>query len=220
MRDTEPPLSSSRTRIWDLPTRLAHGLLALLFVVSFVTGQAGGSWLEWHFLSGYALFALLVFRLLWGFAGPRYARFAAFAPSPSRTLAYLRARRREAGHSPLGAWSVYAMLAALGAQVATGLYANDATFTEGPWAKFVSNATSNALTRLHHLNRWMLLALVLLHLAALAVYAGRGARLLGSMWHGDAFVTAVPAEDDARIRLRAVLLAALATGFVRFLIAL
>lgn len=78
------PGASKRTRIWDLPTRLFHWLLAALVVFSFTTGKLGGDWLTWHFRSGYAIASLLLFRLLWGFAGSRYARFASFLPSPSR----------------------------------------------------------------------------------------------------------------------------------------
>jgi len=72
------PGASARTRIWDLPTRLFHWLLAALVVFSFTTGKLGGDWLTWHFRSGYAIASLLLFRLLWGFAGSRYARFASF----------------------------------------------------------------------------------------------------------------------------------------------
>ncbi|MGH6609298.1 MAG: cytochrome b/b6 domain-containing protein, partial [Burkholderiaceae bacterium] len=78
----------TRVRIWDLPTRLFHWLLTALVVFSFVTGKMGE--LEWHFRSGYAILTLLLFRLLWGFAGSYYARFASFLPSPSRVWSTLR----------------------------------------------------------------------------------------------------------------------------------
>ena len=88
---------SARTRIWDLPTRLFHWLLAALVIFSFTTGKLGGDWLTWHFRSGYAIASLLLFRLLWGFAGSRYARFASFLPSPSRIWRTVRSTRSQHG---------------------------------------------------------------------------------------------------------------------------
>lgn len=70
--------------------------------------------MDWHVRFGIASFALLIFRMLWGFVGSRYARFAQLITSPAKTLAYLRGpQHKEAGHNPLGAWSVVAMLALL-----------------------------------------------------------------------------------------------------------
>lgn len=70
--------------------------------------------MDWHVRFGIASFALLIFRMLWGFVGSRYARFAQLDTSPAKTLAYLRGpQHKEAGHNPLGAWSVVAMLALL-----------------------------------------------------------------------------------------------------------
>jgi Prokaryotic cytochrome b561 len=80
------------------PTRLFHWSLASLVVFSFTTGKLGGDWLTWHFRSGYAIASLLLFRLLWGFAGSRYARFASFLPSPSRI--WRTVRSKESGAVP------------------------------------------------------------------------------------------------------------------------
>jgi cytochrome b len=74
------------------------------------------------------------------------------------------------GHNPAGAWSVILMLLALLAQAATGLFANDDISTEGPLAKLVSKALSDRITGLHHLNLWLLFALIGLHLSAIAFY--------------------------------------------------
>jgi len=101
-------------RIWDLPTRLFHWLLAALVLCSVVTAKLGGLWIDWHMRAGYAILALVLFRVLWGFAGSRYARFANFVRGPRAVLDYLRGRGAQgAGHSPLGALSVLALLAAL-----------------------------------------------------------------------------------------------------------
>lgn len=210
-------------RVWDLPTRLFHWSLAVLFAFSVATAKIGGAATEWHFRSGYAVLTLLVFRLLWGIAGDRYARFAAFVRGPRKVLAYLLGDAGVcAGHSPLGALSVLALLAALLLQAATGLFANDAIFSEGPLAKFVSGATSDRLTSIHKFNEVVLYALVGLHLAAVAYYAGLRRRpMLRPMLFGDRpGVAAPPARDDAAIRLRAGILAAVAAALVAYVVTL
>ena len=76
---------------WDLATRVFHWLLAVLVVVSFTTGKLGGPWLEWHMRSGYAILALLLFRLGWGLVGSRNARFAEFVRGPRAAATHARA---------------------------------------------------------------------------------------------------------------------------------
>jgi cytochrome b len=165
----------NRILVWDLPLRLFHWLLVLLVVVSVVSANIGGNAMQVHLLSGYTILTLVLFRILWGFLGGTHARFATFVRGPAAVIAYLRAlSRNEAGrhlgHNPAGAWSVMLMLLALFAQVATGLFANDDISTEGPLAKLVSKAMSDRITGIHHLNLWLLFALIGLHLSAIAYY--------------------------------------------------
>lgn len=193
----------------------------VLIAAAFVTIYSGA--IEWHFRIGYAVMALLLFRILWGFAGPRYARFASFTPSPSAVLAHLRKPHApQAGHSPVGALSVYAMLLALLAQALLGLFANDGSFSEGPWARFVAGATSDLLTRLHKWNQWLIAGLVGLHLAAIVYYLLRKHdNLVPPMVHGRRRgVIAEPTHDDARTRLGALVFLALSAGLVAYLVKL
>jgi cytochrome b len=165
----------NRVLVWDLPLRLFHWALVSLVLVSFVSAKVGGNAMQIHLLSGYSVLALLLFRVLWGFLGSTHARFASFVRSPVAVIAYLSALKRNdaqqhLGHNPAGAWSVMLMLLALLAQVATGLFANDDISTEGPLAKLVSKALSDRITGIHHLNLWLLSALIGLHLSAIAFY--------------------------------------------------
>jgi cytochrome b len=206
-----------RIRVWDLPTRLFHWALTGLVIASWLSGQFGGQpWLAWHFRFGYAILTLLVFRLLWGFAGDRYARFSSFVPSWRAALAYVRSPRPTAGHNPLGSFSVYALLLVAGVQVLTGLFASDGDFTEGPWALFLSDSAVKLVTSIHRFNRWLLLALVVLHLGALAWHTVRGRdALVRGMLTGDREgIDADPATDDAAMRMRAVVLLALSVALV------
>ena len=208
---------STTVRIWDLPTRLFHWSLAVCVLGSIVSVKIGGDAVGWHFRFGYAILTLVLFRLLWGFAGSSYARFSSFPPSPGAALRYLREGSGErAGHSPLGALSVYAMIAAISLQAATGLFANDAVMWEGPLKGLVSDATSDLITRLHKINRFVVIGLVLLHLGAIAFQAkARGRNLVAPMLTGDAPTSlpgvagAQPARDDPAMRLRALALLAL-----------
>src|SRR5918993_2684707 len=217
----------ARIRIWDLPTRLFHWLLAALVIFSFTTGKLGGDWLSWHFRSGYAIASLLLFRMMWGFVGSRYARFASFLPSPFRIWATVRSSKPRdvpisAGHSEIGTLSVYALLIVLIVQVATGVFTNDGTFTEGPWVKFVSEAVSNRLSTIHYYNHWAIIGLTGLHVAAIAYYLlARKEDLLTPMMTGDKLgIDAPAAEDSTSIRIRATVFAALAAGVVSYLVTL
>ena len=210
-----------RIRVWDLPTRLFHWALAGLVTASWLSGQFGGQpWLAWHFRFGYAILALLVFRLLWGFAGDRYARFSSFIPSWRAAVAHVRSPRPTAGHNPLGSLSVYALLFVAGVQVMTGLYASDGDFTEGPWAIFASEATVKLLSGIHRINRWLLLALVAVHLIAIAWNtATRHDGLVRAMFSGDKEgLNVEPAADNRTIRLRAMVLLGLSTALVAYIV--
>lgn len=208
------PKSIPQLRIWDLPTRLFHGLLALSITGALVTINLGGTWMDWHVRFGIASFTLLLFRVVWGLIGPRYARFSQFVRSPAQTIAYLRTRHgvRPAGHSPIGGWSILAMLILFLLQSSTGLFANDDIMTQGPLAQFVSNDTVSLLTRVHSQTEYALYAIIALHLLAIAFYSVRGEALTPPMVTGDVPKHTLPpgtqsARDDWRIRLGALLLA-------------
>jgi cytochrome b len=159
-----------RFRVWDLPTRIFHWTLAFCVVGSFVTAKIGGNAMVWHGRIGVTVVGLLVFRLVWGFSGSTYARFSQFVRGPSAIRAYLRGQWQGAGHNPLGALSVLAMLATLMLLVATGLFANDDIAFEGPLYALVGKEFSDRLVGLHRLIEPAIILLVLAHLAAIAFY--------------------------------------------------
>ena len=214
------PSTLYRVRIWDLPTRVFHWASALCVLGLAVTGTAGGSAMVFHFRFGYALLTLLLFRLVWGLLGGHWSRFRSFVIGPRAVFAYLRGRAPEnhaVGHTPLGALSVWAMLAFLSLQVATGLISDDEISTAGPLTHLVSNATVSLGSHYHaQIGKWVLLALVLLHVAAIIYYARRRQGLLAAMLHGDKQLPApaTAARDDARSRMAALLLLCLCAAAV------
>jgi cytochrome b len=206
-------ISGRAATVWDLPTRIFHGLLAAAAVGLFVTGKIGGDAMPWHARLGYGVGALLMFRVAWGFAGGRWSRFAAFPPSPVRAWSSLRGTAMPStGHTPLGALSIYAMLLFFALQVGSGLFSETKDDFAGPLSAFVSNATVHVMTGYHkRVGQYVLIALVVLHVAAIAVYAWRGERLWPAMWHGRKWIPpqADPSRDDKSTRLLAVVLMSL-----------
>ena len=158
-------------KVWDLPIRLFHWILTLLFAFQIATGLRGGDDMKWHVWSGYAVLALVLFRILWGFAGSTHARFASFIAGPGRAWRFARRLfSREAvpqlGHNPLAGWMVLALIASFLVQAVTGLFAFDGVATSGPLAAQVSSDTTNRLSKVHDWNANLLLVLVGLHVAA------------------------------------------------------
>jgi cytochrome b len=217
------------TRVWDLPTRLFHWVLALCVIASIVSAKIGGNAMAWHFRLGYVVFTLLAFRLLWGLIGGHWSRFASFLYSPAAVLRYLRGgssadEHHDVGHSPLGAFSVFGLLGLLAVQVGTGLFADDEIANTGPLIRFVSGATSSALTSWHKTwGQWLVITLIVLHVAAIVFYLlGRRRNLLRPMIVGDKpLPPGVPASADHwRARGLALLVVTLCAVGVAWLVSL
>ena len=216
-------------RVWDLPTRIFHWVLALCVVGSVISAKVGGNAMAWHFRLGYVVLTLLAFRVLWGLVGGRWSRFSSFVYAPATVRRYLRGQVRpnehlDVGHNPLGAFSVFGLLALLAAQVGTGLFADDDISTTGPLIKFVSGATSSLLTKWHkNFGQWLIIAMVLLHVAAIVFYLTKKKQnLVRPMLTGDKWLDArVPASvDQLRTRALAALLVLACAAAVGWLVGL
>lgn len=161
-------------RVWDIPTRLFHWALVVLVAACYVTEQA--YWMDLHFLCGYAVLTLLIFRIVWGFLGSQTARFGNFVKNPvlaARHLARLFRREPddEIGHNPAGGWMVLLLLALLLVSAVSGLFSNDDIAAEGPLAKYVSKYTSDIFSGVHDIVWDFLLAAIVLHILAILAYA-------------------------------------------------
>ena len=188
-------------RVWDLPTRIFHWLLAACVIALVISGNIGGNAMVWHFRLGYAVLTLLLFRLVWGFVGGHWSRWTQLALAPARVLAYLRGSSLPAwaGHNPLGSWSVLLMLAWLLLQVGTGLVSDDEIANTGPLTALVSNATVSIATAWHKgPGKLVLILLVLVHVAAIVWYRLRKQQaLIPPMVHGDKVLPAdTPSSRD------------------------
>lgn len=163
-------------RVWDLPVRIIHWGLALAVLGAWLSRELEGDWFRVHTWCGYTVLLLAATRVVWGFVGTRHARFSGFVRGPGTILRYLRAlfgaagAPSPAGHNPLGALMVLALLALLLAQALTGLFANDQIMETGPLFGYVSAQLSDRLTTLHKQLFDVLVGAIAIHVAAALAY--------------------------------------------------
>ena len=218
---------ANKVRVWDLPTRLFHWALVACIVGLAITGYQGGAAMDWHARIGYGVFTLLLFRIVWGFVGGRWSRFGAFIYSPRSVVNYLRGKPHPdhlIGHNPLGAGSVFAMLALLLVQVATGLVGDDEISFTGPLNKFVESSKGLAATWYHkRIGQWVILGLIVLHIGAILYYLWKkNDNLIRPMLNGDKQVAATvgPSRDDLASRMVALGVLAVCAGVVTWVVKL
>ena len=147
-------------RVWDPFVRAFHWALAASFAVAWVSSE---NWEGVHDAAGYVAGGLVLLRIVWGFVGPRYARFAQFVRSPETVIDYLRAirdgsERRYIGHNPAGGAMIVVLLAAMAATAVSGWLLT----TDAFWG-------STVMQHVHSLLAHGVLALVVLHLVGVAL---------------------------------------------------
>ena len=114
---------NTEIRVWDPLVRIFHWSLVAGFSIAYLTGEEESLV---HIYSGYAVLGLIIFRVLWGFIGSRYARFSDFLYSPKTVSEYLKGLASQKpkhyiGHNPAGGWMVILMLLGLFAVSYSGL---------------------------------------------------------------------------------------------------
>ena len=167
--------SSQSLQIWDLPVRIFHWSLVILFIVAYVTNSLGPNYFTYHLWSGYAIIVLVLFRIIWGLVGTYHARFINFVRNPLTTTKYALSVFKKndphhLGHNPLGAVMVVALLLAMLVQAVTGLFGNDEIFNTGPLYAYISDELSLQLTSLHRQLFYWILGAVILHIAAVFLH--------------------------------------------------
>ncbi len=214
----QAPQLQHSVRVWDLPVRLCHWAFALLIPAMWWTAE-NSEW-AWHKRLGLLLLGLLIFRIIWGVVGSQTARFSSFVRGPARVLTYLRGDRPPMiGHSPLGALSVVALLLAMLLQVSLGLFAGDPfDGATGPLNPLVGVLTADMLTDLHEAFFDVLVALIGLHLAAIAYYAAvKRDNLVGPMISGKRTVSGEVKGNVPAPWLLTALVAAAVAAFVAWI---
>ncbi|GAB4176040.1 MAG: cytochrome b/b6 domain-containing protein [Rhodocyclaceae bacterium] len=169
---SESRAERSRIKVWDAPTRLFHWSFAAAFAAAWASGESD-RWRDVHVFAGYLILGLLAFRLVWGVAGSRHARFASFAFSWREARDYaLQAIARRAprfiGHNPAGAWAIFAMLALAALVSLSGILVLGGEEQQGLLTGWGRIATGAMLKELHDGTAKLWLLLIGLHLAGVA----------------------------------------------------
>lgn len=183
--------------VWDIGVRLFHWALVISFALAAYTGFLGPrNWLNLHLIAGITAGALVIFRLVWGWLGSRYARFRSFPLSPAGMQQHIAAiiaeyrdarhflagpgrvaaqsrHHPEAGHNPLGAAMVYALLLVIALTVLTGVVALGGVVKQGPLAFLISFDLGLLIRDLHQVLAIALLCMIGAHLAGVVFESRR-----------------------------------------------
>jgi len=173
---TEEKVQELKTiKVWDLPVRIFHWSLVLLFIAAYVTNSLGTVYFKYHLWSGYALIVLVSFRIIWGLVGTYHARFINFISNPITTIKYAihslkNTEKHYAGHNPLGAIMVIILLLTVLIQAITGLFTNDEILNVGPLYGYITDELSLKITSIHRQLFYWILGAVLLHIVAVLIH--------------------------------------------------
>lgn len=162
-----------RILVWDLPTRVFHWLLVTSYAGAWLTFD-DNRYLYAHAFAGYTFCGLLIFRLVWGMIGSRYARFHAFACDWPSVWSYLRAlltgnAARHVGHNPAGSW-VILLIICFGIVVSlTGMFTLGGEEQHGPLKGVLIFAAGTNIKEIHQDAAWLMLALTAVHVAGVII---------------------------------------------------
>jgi cytochrome b len=136
---------SAAIKVWDPFVRVFHWSLAALFLVAYATGEDAG---RVHIAAGYVIAGLIASRIVWGFVGPRHARFSDFVRPPRAVLAYLRdvallRAPRYLGHNPAGGAMTIGLLVMLLGTGLTGYLMTTDAFWGAKWVEEIHEALAN-----------------------------------------------------------------------------
>lgn len=190
----------NEVKVWDIVVRVGHWSLVALFAIAYLTGEIEVETL--HAWAGYAILAIVLFRILWGVIGSKHARFSDFVFGWRETAAYARSLltlrpKHYLGHNPLGGWMVVGLLAMLLLVCWSGLelYADEG---KGPLARapvtLVSVAVANGKDDGREDEResvWEDVHEALAHLGLLMVLLHVAGALVASLLHGENLVRAM-----------------------------
>ncbi len=167
--------------VWDWPIRVLHWLMVILFLAMVITGKSEEDYLEWHVDLGYALSAVLVARIIYGFVGSYYGLFKHALTSFKHTASYLRVfveklkrdnnkAENELGHNPLGWLMILSLVLILSIQIVSGLFSTDDIFWYGPFYDYASEEWLSTFAKIHGILPDVLIVLVILHIAAVLLH--------------------------------------------------
>ncbi|MBL4606998.1 MAG: cytochrome b/b6 domain-containing protein [Pseudomonadales bacterium] len=177
--------------VWDKFVRVFHWSLVTGFACAYLSAEFNV--IDLHEIVGYGLIFLLLSRIVWGFIGSPYARFASFLFPLRTTLNYVQSLRsgepaHYLGHNPLGAIMVFTLLLGLGSLFITGLITLAGIEFEGPLlllANRLSDSQTYLIQNTHEIISTVMLVLIFLHVAgAISASIQHKENLILSMFTG------------------------------------
>lgn len=161
--------------VWDLPVRLFHWLLVISLLGAWYTSDGERDLLNYHLKIGYFILGLILFRIIWGIFGTKYALFSQFIPTRHELICYLQKLKQKPnyntiGHNPLGGLMVVLMLSLVLSQAISGLFMNDDIFTSGPYYESVSSSVQKFMSLIHHNVFDVIIIISILHISAICYY--------------------------------------------------
>lgn len=179
--------NQAKVKVWDPFVRFFHWTLVAAFVIAYATED---ELITLHVLAGYTILVLLALRIVWGFIGPRYARFSDFVHAPGVVTSYigtaLRLRaRRYIGHNPAGGAMIVAMIVSLLLTSISGLAVYGIEEQAGPMAPWVSGwgeSWYEFFEEIHEFLANFSILLIVIHVAGV---------LFESLIHGENLVRAM-----------------------------
>ena len=166
-------MAQDEVRVWDPFVRIFHWLLVLLFTLAYITGE---EWLGLHVNAGYAVFGLILLRVLWGVVGTSHARFGDFVYRPSTVIAYVKdtlalRARRYLGHNPAGGAMILLMLVSLVLVSVSGFAVYGIEKGAGPLAMLGGSGEfiEEAVEEVHEFFANFMVLLVIVHVAGVVV---------------------------------------------------
>ena len=169
------PPGSVRARIWDLPTRLFHWALVFAVIVCSKTGFFGpANSLDWHVWSGYAIGALVLFRIVWGLFGSEFNRldrlFGALRHLPEHLRGLVRLRPKHyLGYNPAGSLMIIGLAFVLLAMVFSGMIVLGGIDKQGVFAGLPTYADARVIKSIHEWLAYLLMAMIVGHLLGVLV---------------------------------------------------
>jgi cytochrome b len=162
--------------VWDVPTLVFHWLLVMSFGAAFWAADSMLT-LQPHVVFGYMFLGLLVFRVVWGCVGTRYAKFASFWFNPHEIFSYAQSMWRGKpaafiGHNPVGSLAIWALLALGFLCSLAGVFA-------------YQELAKDFMEQVHRLSAYLMLGVVVVHvLGVLMSSVLHGENLIGAMLTG------------------------------------
>ena len=191
----------NKVRVWDPLIRTFHWSLVALFGVAYLSEGEPEALHSW---AGYGIGMLLVFRLIWGVIGTRYARFSSFVTTPTTALRYLKQisngqAKRHLGHNPAGGAMIIALIICVGFTVISGM-ALLGTEGEGPLANsFLATIPEDPLEELHEFFANASVLLISLHIVGVIIASWQHREnLIRSMWSGDKPAASTPSSKSSQ----------------------